>query len=85
MEEILKQVIHGRVHLQIGKSGITKGALQQLELQFKKKNFVKLRFLSLEHFANMKDAANKIAKQSNAKIVDLRGKTVVLQGPKRKQ
>jgi RNA-binding protein YhbY len=37
MEEILKQVIHGRVHIQIGKSGITKGALQQIELQFKKK------------------------------------------------
>ena len=40
MEEILKQVIHGRVHIQIGKSGITKGILLQLEQQFKKKNLL---------------------------------------------
>ncbi len=79
MKEILNQVIHGRVHVHIGKAGLTNGIINQIDNQYKKKRIIKIRFLSMENFESVKEAANTLANLTKSNVLDIRGKTVVLQ------
>ncbi len=77
MKEIIKQVIHGKVHLHIGKAGMTAEFLSQFENMFKKRSVVKVKLLNLMEFENAKQAFLHLSTITNSKIVDVRGKTGV--------
>jgi len=75
----IKDIIHGKVNIQIGKNGINEGLIQQIRQQFKKNRYLKIRFLDLHYFENMEEAVNVLATKTDAKITDIRGKTCVLE------
>lgn len=78
-KEILKQVIHGKPHVHIGKLGITEEVLKQIKIQFKKRTILKIRFLSYNPYDNIQDAGDKIISNVSASIIDTRGKTIIIE------
>lgn len=79
MNEIIRQVLHGKPHIHIGKFGITEAVINQIKTQYKTKNIIKIKFLSIEGFPDMKIAVHYLANVSNSKVLDIRGKTCILQ------
>jgi len=79
MPSDISRIIHGRVNVQIGKNGISEGVITQIKEQFKKNRYLKIRFLELYMFDSMRDASQMLANQVNGKVIDIRGKTVVLE------
>ena len=78
MKEIIKQVIHGKPHLHIGKAGITDEILIQVEKLFNKRMVIKIRILNLMNFDTVKEAMIYFSKVTNTEILDIRGKTGVI-------
>jgi len=77
MEDIheLKPVIR------IGKNGVTGNIINDVKNLVKKKKIVKIKVLrSALNSATMKDIADKIVKEANLKIVQIRGHSVVVRG-----
>jgi RNA-binding protein len=79
VNEIIRQVLHGKPHIHIGKFGITEAVINQIKTQYKTKNIIKIKFLSIEGFPDMKIAVHYLANVSNSKVLDIRGKTCILQ------
>lgn len=75
----LKEIIHGRTDLQIGRNGITPGVITQIKQRFEKNKYLKVRFLELAEFNTMKEAVEALCSAVNAVLVDSRGKTIVIQ------
>lgn len=78
MKEIIKQVVHGKVHLHIGKAGITRNLISQIDNMFKKRKVIKVKLLNLMEFENAKQAFLHLSDLTNSKLVDVRGKTGVI-------
>ncbi len=77
MEDIheLKPVIR------IGKNGVTGNIINDVKNLVKKKKIVKIKVLrSALNSETMKDIADKIVKEANLKIVQIRGHSVVVRG-----
>jgi len=75
MEDIheLKPVIR------VGKNGVTENIINDVKNLVKKKKIVKIKVLrSALNSATMKDIADKIVEETNLKIVQLRGHSVVV-------
>jgi RNA-binding protein YhbY len=78
VKEIINQVIHGKVHLHIGKAGITPQLLEQVDNLLKKRSVIKVKLLNLMEFDNAKIAFHHFSMLTNTNVVDIRGKTGVL-------
>lgn len=78
MKEIIKQVIHGKTHLHIGKAGITDEVLKQVDKLFNKKSVIKVRLLNLMDFKTVREAMIHFSKITNTELLDIRGKTGVI-------
>ena len=78
MKEIIKQVIHGKPHLHIGKAGITEELLSQVDRLFKKRTVIKVRILNLMDFNNAKEAMIHFSEITNTELIDIRGKTGII-------
>jgi len=77
MEDIheLKPVIR------IGKNGVTGNIINDVKNLVKKKKIVKIKVLrSALNSETMKDIADKIVKEANLRIVQIRGHSVVVMG-----
>lgn len=77
MEDIheLKPVIR------IGKNGVTGNIINDVKNLVKKKKIVKIKVLrSALNSETMKDIADKIVKEANLRIVQIRGHSVVVRG-----
>lgn len=82
MKEIIKQVIHGKPHLHIGKAGITDEILIQVDKLFNKRAVIKIRLLNLMDFKTAKEAMIYFSKITNTELLDIRGKTAVIKKKK---
>ena len=78
VKEIIKQVVHGKVHVHVGKAGITTNFISQINNMFKKRMVIKVKLLNLMEFENAKQAFLHLSSLTNSKLVDVRGKTAVL-------
>ncbi len=77
MEDIheLKPVIR------VGKNGVTENIINEVKMLVKKKKIVKIKVLrSALYSETMDQIADKILKETNLKIVQLRGHSVVVRG-----
>lgn len=75
MEDIheLKPVIR------VGKNGVTENIINDVKMLVKKKKIVKIKVLrSALGSATMKDIANKIVEETNLRIIQLRGHSIVV-------
>ena len=67
--------------IRIGKNDVTENIINDVKMLVKKKKIVKIKVLrSALNSATMKDIADKIVKEANLKIVQIRGHSVVVRG-----
>ena len=67
------------VTLQIGKRGVTEGLLKEIDLQLKKRRFVKIKLLrSFAEEVGRKEAAEDLAQKTQSIIVAFKGFILVL-------
>ena len=76
----------GRPTVCLGKNGASKDTLNEIEKQLKRKEMVKVRILksALAH-EEAKQIALKIAEQTEASLVEVRGHTFMLYKPEKKE
>ena len=79
MNDSLKSIIHGKPQVHVGKNGLSPAVLKQIEILLEKKKIIKIRFLTIDNFESIDQAANFVVSKTKAKILDIRGKSVVLQ------
>ena len=78
----LGKIIHSKPDVIIGKNGINSSIKKEVERQFEKKKSVKVKILDPE--VASRTTFEILAKNTNTKIRDIRGKTCVLQRLKKK-
>ena len=64
--------------VQIGKGGITESVENEIKEQLKKRKIIKIKFLQNAERENFKDKIEKLARDVNAEILEIRGFTAVL-------
>ncbi|MHA2502997.1 MAG: YhbY family RNA-binding protein [Candidatus Kariarchaeaceae archaeon] len=79
MTQNLKEIIHGKVHLQIGKKGASAEVIKQIEHLFKNNRYLKIRFLDIGEFESVENAIQDLIQKVKCKKIDKRGNTVVLE------
>ncbi|MFN4045973.1 MAG: YhbY family RNA-binding protein [Acidilobaceae archaeon] len=87
LKERLREAIHGRADVSIGKGGASESVLREIEARLKVKSVVKVRVLRSGLEASGSDRrslASEIAEKLGAKLVEVRGKTFILYKPKRR-
>lgn len=80
-KELTKRVLHGKPHVHIGKSGLSESVLGEIDRQLEENEVIKVRILRSALIVEGcdRDAFVKIlAEKLNAKILDVRGLTVIL-------
>jgi RNA-binding protein len=70
------------ITINIGKSGIEEGVIEEIKRQIKEREVIKIKF-SRAMSAEKKDYIDHILEKTNAKLVDLRGNVAVLFKKKR--
>ncbi|MGQ4892616.1 MAG: YhbY family RNA-binding protein [Candidatus Njordarchaeia archaeon] len=84
---IVKEKIHSKPDILIGKNGATEALINEIKNQLEKKKTIKIK--ALKNVAETKEEFQRIlleikVKIKNVEIVDIRGKTAVLQKQKKK-
>jgi len=65
--------------VRVGKSGLTDAVIHEIVSQLKKRKIVKIKFLkSTRELGRIQSLAQELADKTGAKILDVRGGTVVL-------
>jgi len=82
---IKSTLAQGKPTVCVGKNGVSKEALEEIEKQLKRKEIVKVRILktALAH-EEAKQIAIKIAEQTESTLVEVRGHTFMLYKPDKK-
>ena len=82
---VKSRLAQGRSTVCVGKNGASKDTIDQIEKQLKEKEMVKVRILksALAH-EQAKQVAMKIAEQTEASLVEVRGHTFMLYKPDKK-
>ena len=78
MSDELKQAIHGKVNIQIGKNGLSDSVIAQIKAQLKKNKFLKIRFLEVELFETINKASLLLEEKTGTRLEDIRGNTCVI-------
>jgi RNA-binding protein len=81
IKEEIKERKRGKTDLQLGKKGITEGFLREVRLRLKTHGVVKIRML--RSFArsigeDRRNIARRIASETNARLIEVRGNTFIL-------
>lgn len=82
LEELKKKVRHGPAHVIIGKSGVSKAVLEEIKKRLKKEKVIKVKMLKSTLQAEGRDRfkiAEEVAKLTNSKLIEVRGRTFILQ------
>ncbi len=78
-EDLLKEVMLGPIHAQIGKNGLTEGVVAQLHELLKKERMIKVSVLkALAEEKSPSEVALEAEKQTKSFLVEVRGRTFIL-------
>ncbi|MEM3512560.1 MAG: YhbY family RNA-binding protein [Thermoplasmata archaeon] len=65
--------------VRVGKNGITESVLNEIRNQLKKRKVIKIKFLkSTKDLGTVKEFAEMLEKKTGARVLDVRGGTVIL-------
>jgi len=64
--------------VQVGKSGITEGVLEEIREQIERRKVVKIKFMKNTDREDFRAKAEDLAREVNADLVEIRGFTVTL-------
>jgi len=79
MRTNIDKIRHEPAKIRIGKRGITEGMITEVETILKKDKLVKIKCLKIVPTEGIKAIAENIAKLTQSKIVEIRGKTFILE------
>jgi RNA-binding protein len=84
--DVKRTLAQGNPTVCVGKSGAAQELLKEIEKQLKKEEMVKIRILKsvLAHDEEAKQMASRIAEQTEATLVEVRGHTFMLYKPDKK-
>jgi len=77
----IKEVIQGKIHVNIGKQGITENVIREIKRRLKDEEAIKVRVLrSFKKISGreVEDIAEEVAKKVDAEVVDVRGNVFVI-------
>ena len=78
MKEKINKIRQEPAKIRIGKKGITEGILQEIEVLLRREQIVKVKCLKVVPTESTKAIAHNIAKITDSKILEIRGKTFIL-------
>jgi len=78
MKEIINSVRLNPPKVRIGKNGITEGIIREVQNVLNKDKAVKIKCLKVVPTDVAKKIGENLAKLTNSKVVDVRGKTIIL-------
>lgn len=64
--------------IQIGKSGITDALIDEIKIQVRKQEILKVRILESARTKDRKEIAQVVAEKTNSRLLDVRGNTFTL-------
>ncbi|MBC7110203.1 MAG: YhbY family RNA-binding protein [Archaeoglobi archaeon] len=71
--------VHSKPHVQIGKSGLTEGVIEEIKRQLEDKKVIKIRFMrSITKERDVEELVREIAIRTGCEIEDVRGRTAVI-------
>jgi RNA-binding protein len=79
MKNNIDRIRHEPPKIRIGKRGITEGIVSEVEAILRKDKAVKIKCLKLVPTEGIKAIAENIAKLTQSSIVEIRGKTFILE------
>ena len=79
MKERINKIRQEPAKIRIGKKGITEGILQEVEVLLKREQIVKIKCLKVVPTESTKAIAQNIANITGSKILEVRGKTFILE------
>ncbi len=77
-EDLKKRASKAKPLLRIGKSGLTKGVLEELDRQLEEKNIVKIKFLRSSNALKREEMTSRLTKETRSELVETRGNTITL-------
>lgn len=81
IKSLIKERRRGKVDIQLGKSGLTEGFINEVKRRLKKQGVVKIRILKsyLKSGENdRRSIAGKVAELTGARLIEVRGNTFIL-------
>ena len=78
MKDIINKARLEPPKVRIGKNGITEGILREVSNVLKKDKVVKIKCMKIIPTAVARNIGKNIAELTNSKVVDVRGKTIIL-------
>lgn len=81
IKSLIKERRRGKVDIQLGKSGLTEGFVNEVKRRLKKQGIVKIRILKsyLKSGENdRRSIARKVAELTGARLIEVRGNTFIL-------
>ena len=79
MKELKKKALHLEPMLRIGKNGLTKGMIEEITSQLKKKKLIKIKFLKAYiEGKDRKEEAKRLSMLTKSQLVDITGNVLVL-------
>ncbi len=67
-----------KANLQVGKDGISEGMVDEINKQVEDKGLVKIKVLRNSPYLEMEEAVDEIHDRCKARVVEVRGRTVLL-------
>ena len=78
MNDSINKIRHKPSKMRIGKKGITESIIHEIENVLKKDKIIKIKCLQVVPSESVKNIAKNISKLTNSRIVEIRGKTIIL-------
>ena len=78
MKEIINKIRLEPPKVRIGKNGITEGIIREVQNVLKKDKAVKIKCLKVIPTDVARNIGKNLAELTNSKVVDVRGKTIIL-------
>jgi RNA-binding protein len=74
----IDKIRHEPPKIRIGKRGITENIIQEIKNVLKKDKVLKIKCLQVVPSESIKAIAENISRLTNSKVVEIRGKTIIL-------
>ncbi|MEA2071102.1 MAG: YhbY family RNA-binding protein [Asgard group archaeon] len=77
-KESINQTWHQPAQIIVGKNGLSTGVINEISERLEKQSFLKVKFLRNFLTDDFEKSLEKLSRETNAKILDKRGRTVIL-------
>ena len=85
LKDRLSNILESKAKVNIGKNGISSSIINEITNNLAKDEIVKIKFLKNYLTENIQDDIDYLVNQTKSKLVDKRGRTIIIYKPKTSQ